>query len=271
MTRHIDLSQPSPRSAGFAGVGRAFKRAAVSQCHPRMLFALLLPFLVMFFGAILLLWLFWTPLTGWLAAEAARWDTLNRVDEWLLAVGVFSIKIWLVPLLACAILLPCAGALGLVVAAIVVMPLVLRHIVPRDYPGIAKRGRHTLAIGLWNAVWVMAVFALGWLLTLPLWLFPPMALLLSVFWWAFAFTLILRVDALADHASPEERRLLLKRHSLGFWAVGGICSLINLLPPAWIVLPVFSSLVFAHFGLDALTRLRQESGDTVILEPPRLP
>ena len=101
-------------------------------------------------------------------------------------------------------------------------------------------------------------FAAGWLLTLPLWLVPPMALILPVFWWAFAFSRMMRVDAIVEHASPAERRLLIQRHNGGFWVIGLICSLLNLLPPAWIILPVFSALVNAHYGLEALKRLREE-------------
>lgn len=63
------------RFAGPAGsVAQAFKRALVSQCHPSMLFAVLLPFLIALVGAFLLLWLFWTPLTDWLRVEASHWD-----------------------------------------------------------------------------------------------------------------------------------------------------------------------------------------------------
>src|SRR3546814_3106944 len=69
---------------------------------------------------------------------------------------------------------------------------------------------------------------------------------------------MLRVDAIVEHASPAERRILLERHNTGFWIIGLICALLNLLPPAWIILPVYSGLVYAHFGLEALRRLRQE-------------
>lgn len=115
-----------------------------------------------------------------------------------------------------------------------------------------------MAVSVWNAAWVSLVFAAGWVVTLPLWLVPPMAIVLHVLWWAFAFSRMLRVDAIVDHASPAERRVLLARHNLSFWGIGLICALINLLPPAWVVLPVYGSLVYAHFGLDALARLRGE-------------
>jgi len=252
-------SAPAQAVTLMAGVTRALKRAVLSQLHPRMLFALLLPFLITLLGAIVLVWLFWDPLTGWLEREVAGWSMVERADQWLVAVGIASLKLWLIPIAAVIILLPVSGLLGLVIAALCVMPMVIGHLEHRDYAGLGRQGRHALAAGLWNAAWVSAAFAAGWLLTLPLWLIPPMALLLSVFWWAFAFSRMMRVDALVEHASPAERRVLDRRHNAGFWLLGFILALINLLPPAWLVLPVFSALVYAHYGLDALQRLRRET------------
>src|SRR5690606_1804039 len=56
-------------AAGTAGIAQAFKRALVSQFHPNMLLAVLLPFVIALLGALLLLWLFWTPLTDWLNVQ----------------------------------------------------------------------------------------------------------------------------------------------------------------------------------------------------------
>ena len=245
-------------AAGTAGVAQAFKRALVSQCHPNMLLAILLPFVIALLGALLLLWLFWTPLTGWLDMQASEWAFVNDADAWMLGVGLFSLKLYLVPIVAVIILLPLSGILGLAIAAIFVMPLVLRHVSAREYVSVARQGRNATAYSVWNAIWVSCVFAAGWLLTLPLWLVPPVGILLSIFWWAFAFSRMMRVDAIVEHASPQERAILLKRHNTGFWVIGLVCALLNLLPPAWIILPVYAGLVNAHYGLEALRRLREE-------------
>ena len=80
---HTASADPSSRFASrldTTAVMRAFKRALVSQCHPTMLFAVLLPFLIALLGAFLL-WLFWSPLTDWLRVEASQWDVINRFDE----------------------------------------------------------------------------------------------------------------------------------------------------------------------------------------------
>lgn len=246
---------------GLAAVGVAFKRAVASQCHPKMLAALFLPFIIALLGAIVLLWAFWTPLTGWLNMQAADWEIVNQVDQWLVAIGLFSIKLYMIPILAAAILLPLSGILGLVIAAIFVMPIVLRHLEKREYLGVQRQGRFSTTVGAWNAVIVGILFAIGWVVTMPLWLIPPFAVLLPIFWWAFAFTRMLRVDAIVEHASPQERRLLWRRHNRQLWLIGFVLALLNLFPPAWLVLPVFSALVFAHFSLEALRQLR---GQTII-------
>ncbi|MFV0282298.1 MAG: EI24 domain-containing protein [Castellaniella sp.] len=256
---HQDLALRSPRSTdGLSLVGQAFRRAIASQLHPRMLAALFMPFAIAFLGAVLLLWFFWQPLTGWLDQEASTWGLFNTVDGWLVAIGLFSLKLWLVPLLAAGLLLPMAGILGLVIAAVFVMPIVLRHLERRDYQGLTRQGRNTTALGIWNAIWVGTLFCLGWLFTMPLWLIPPMALILPVFWWAFALNMMLRVDAMIEHASPTERRLLWRRHSRQLWLIAAGLAVVNLIPLFWLVMPVFSALVYAHFCLEAIRRLRAE-------------
>jgi len=241
---------------GLAAVATSFRRALVSQLHPKMLGAVLLPFVITLLGAIVLIWLFWSPLTGWLTERSAEWGVINTVDGWLLAIGLFSIKLYLIPLLAAGILLPMSGILGLIIAAVFIMPIVLGHLNRHNYSGLRRNGHNATVLSAWNAVWVGGLFIVGWLVTLPLWLFPPFAVFLPIFWWSFAITRMLRVDAVIEHADVEERRYLWKRHNRQWWLIGFCLALINLLPPAWLIMPVFSSLVFAHFGLETLRQHR---------------
>ena len=252
----IVVHDDAKRPAGLAAVTLAFKRALVSQLHPKMLMAVLLPFIIALLGAIVLLSLFWTPLTEWLNTQSADWGVVNTIDGWLLAIGLFSIKLYLIPLLAAGILLPMSGILGLIIAAVFIMPIVLGHVNKTHYPGVERKGQNATVVSAWNAAWVGGLFVVGWLVTMPLWLFPPFAVLLPIFWWAFAITRMLRVDAVVEHASTQERRFLWQRHNRQWWLIGSCLVLINLLPPAWLIMPVFSSLVFAHFGLEALRQHR---------------
>ena len=47
--------------------------------------------------------------------------------------------------------------------------------------------------------------------------------------------------------------------------LGLLCSVLNLLPHAWIVLPVFSALLFAHYGLAALQKARLSQPAPLVL------
>lgn len=246
-----------PPVTGVALVGQAFKRALVSQLHPKMLAALFLPFIIALLGAIVLLWGLWTPLTNFMNDHASDWAFVNSVDQWFITVGLFSLKVYLTPILAIGLLLPLAGLLGIVIAAVFVMPIVLRHIGTRDYPDVLRLGQHATAVGAWNALWVGVVFVLGWLLTMPFWLLPPLAILLPLFWWAYAFNRMLRVDALVEHATGPERRLLWRRHNGKYWLIGLLVAFLNFFPPAWLILPVFSALVFGHFSLEVLRQQRR--------------
>ncbi len=255
----VAIRDDRPAPTGLAAVAVSFKRARVSQLHPKMLGAVLLPFIITLLGAILLVWAFWAPLTEWLTVQSQDWGVVNTVDGWLLAIGLFSIKLYLIPLLAAGILLPMSGILGLIIAAVFIMPIVLGHLDKHDYRGLRRNGQNATALSAWNAVWVGGLFVVGWLVTLPLWLFPPFAVMLPIFWWTFAITRMLRVDAVVEHADVAERRYLWKRHNRQWWLIGFCLALINLVPPAWLIMPVFSSLVFAHFGLETL-RQRRLSG-----------
>lgn len=254
------IAAAAPSVTGVGLVGQAFKRALVSQLHPKMLAALFLPFIIAALGAIVLLWGVWTPLTNYMNTHASDWALVNTVDQWMIAVGLFSLKVYLTPVLAAVLLLPMAGILGIVIAAVFVMPIVLRHIGGRDYPDVVRQGQHATAVGAWNALWVGVIFVLGWVLTMPLWLIPPLAILLPLFWWAYAFNRMLRVDAMVEHATGPERRLLWRRHNGKYWLIGLLVSLLNFFPPAWLILPVFSALVFGHFSLEVLRQQRSALG-----------
>ena len=264
MQQQYSVSQPqTPRavSVGLSGVGQAFWRALVSQLHPRMLFALLLPFFIMLVGAILLLIFALSPLTQWINQMLNETSALITANAWLASMGLFSldaVNTWLVGFIVLMMLLPISGILGLTVAAIFVMPIVVTHVSRQHFPGLVLQGQHAFVVSVWNAVWVSVVFVLGWILTLPFWLFPPLGLLVSLLWWTFAFSRIMRIDAIVEHATTQERSLLIARHGTGFWTIGMCCALMNLVPPAWIFLPVFSGLIYTHYGLDALQRLRAE-------------
>src|SRR5690625_1458697 len=151
----------APGPLGMGAIGLAFKRALISQVHPKMLAALFLPFVIALLGAIVLLWAFWTPLTAWLDGQMSQWEMVNQLDQWLLAAGLFSIKVYMIPVLAAGLLLPLAGILCLVIAAVFVMPIVLRDVGKREYKNVRRQGPHAGAVCAWDAGSVRAAVIFG--------------------------------------------------------------------------------------------------------------
>lgn len=247
----------------------SYLSALRSQFQPRMLATILLPVVVGLVALVLTYFLFFGVLKSafvqWLETQAAIHNTdlwLHQAaahSEWLAAVmGWLSIKSLFATVLAMGVVLPFIAVLVLAVMAFAIMPIVVSHLRSRNYPHIERAGRHAGAFSMLNALKVIFVFCLGWLLTLPLWLIPSFAVLLPIFWWGYAFKGFLSADAIATYASPVERRIIFQRYRWDYWLLGLSMAVLSLIPFIWIVLPVFSALVFAHFTLRALVSLRAE-------------
>ena len=240
---------------------RALGRALVSQFHPRMLWLAIWPFLVAFLFWGVVAWLFRHDALGALYALAADLAWLNWIDAGFAFLGIDGVTRFLVPFIYLALVFAAMILTALLIIATVAMPTVVAHVSQRDYPNLArKRGGSIAGSGL-NALWVSIVFIVGFVLTIPLWLFAPLALLLPLLWWGWATSRMLRYDALVEHASAQERETLFDRHGKSFFVIGTTVSLLNFVPPLFFLVPILGGLAFTHFGLDALERLRRERGE----------
>ncbi|HLS16627.1 MAG TPA: EI24 domain-containing protein [Paenalcaligenes sp.] len=250
-------------------VAFSYLSALRSQFQPRMLLAILLPVVVGLAAFVLIYILFFgalkTNFAHWLETQAAVQNTdlwLQNAaahSEWVATMmGWLSLKSFFATVLAMGVVLPFIAVLVLAVMAFALMPIVVAHLRSRDYPDLVRAGRHAGVFSMVNALKVILVFCVGWLVTLPLWLIPPLAVLLPIFWWGYAFKGFLSADAIATHANSLERRLIFQRYRWDYWLLGLSMALLSLVPFFWIILPVFSALVFAHFTLRALSSLRTE-------------
>ena len=240
---------------------RAFLRAFRSQLHPAMLMLALLPF----FGALLIwggvLWWYWDVVTAMLREWLLAWSWFGWLSNTLTGMGLRDG--FLVPLFVFVLIFPLTILTAVLIAGMLAMPMILQHVCKRDYSGLVKQGEGILSTSLANALIAAMIFALGWLLTLPLWLIPPLALVLPFFWVAHLNLRVLRVDALVEHASPAELEFMLQHHSGRLWMLSIFCTLFCSIPLMWIVAPVFSGLAFAHYQLHALRGLRSQPAKTV--------
>jgi uncharacterized protein involved in cysteine biosynthesis len=243
-------------------VASALGRGLASQFTPRMLALLVLPFLVAIAFWILCAWFLWDPVTGWFQAVVFQGDGwMARGYRQVSPYGLGGLSTWIPNLFAFLLLVPIAIATALALIALLAMPMVIRHLGAQAYPDVRRRGSLALGATLWNVLTSVSVFLVGYLATLPLWLIPPLALVVPWLWWGWLTARLMRFDSLVEHAGGAERRALIRTDRRAYMLLGLSVAALNYIPPLFLVAPVLSALVFAHYSL---SRLREWRGS----EPP---
>ena len=242
-------------------IARALGRALVSQFHPRMLWLAVWPFLVALVVWGLLGVVFRAPAIAWLMDVTSASFLGVWVDHGMSMFGFDGGLSLIVGIVYIGLLFAAMVLTALLIIATIAMPTVVAHVGGRDYPALVRRTGGSYWGSLGNALWVSVVFVIGFVITIPLWLIAPLALLVPLAWWGWATSRMFRYDALVAHADGEERATLFARHGRAFFAIGTIVSLLNFVPPLFFLVPILGGLAFTHYGLHALERLRNERNE----------
>jgi len=186
----------------------------------------------------------------------------------------------LAPLIVIFAVTPLVVVLVLFFVAILMTPAIVNLVGKRRFPELERRnGASFLHSAVWSFV-SMVLALVAFVVTLPLWLIPPLILVLPPLIWGWLTYRVMTFDALADHASGDERRRIFREHRMwlllmgigtGYlgaapsivWASGWFfAAAFPILIPAaiWIytLVFVFSSLWFSHYCLAALAQLRTQ-------------
>lgn len=257
----------------------SFWRAVAYCLHPRVIFLSLLPLLLLILAAGGLGYFFWDDAVNnvFLWLESSEW--LASFTRWLQDMGMAGLKNALAPLLIIFAVTPLLVVVVLLFVALLMTPALVNLVGRRRFPALErKHGASFLRGALWSfGSTLLAVVAL--VVSIPLWLIPPLILLLPPLIWGWLTYRVMTFDALADHASEDERRrvfrgnrrwLLLMGIATGYlgaapsvvWASGWFfaAAFPILIPVAiWIYTLVFafSSLWFTHYCLAVLAQMRQ--------------
>lgn len=260
-------------------VANAYGRALLSQLHGKMLVLSILPFVLSVALWALLLWLGLQPLLDWLHMHFVDYEIFRSTSSWLEWLGLGMLKTVVVPFFAMLLLLPLMILTALVFIGVIAMPVIVRHVGGRHFAQLElKRGGSILG-GLGKALASFAVFVVAWLFTLPLYAFPPLAVLSSALLWGWLTSRVMSYDALADYASEEERRTIQHERRRELWTIGVISGAAGSLPAVlwvggaaiavvffpfllaasiwlYVLIFIFTGLWFEYFCLQALAELR---------------
>lgn len=220
--------------------------------EPRVLALGLLPPL-----AALLVWaaFAWALADDW-ARLVADWIATTPWLGWVADWGLASAFIWGSGIAALGLLLPVMLITAVLVIGIVAMPVIVPFVGQRHFPGLAMRRGGGFWASAWNSAVAAVIFAVLWVVTLPLWLTGIGALLLPLLLSAWFNRRVLAYDALAEHADAVELAGVLRAARGELFLLGFLLSLLLYVPFANLLMPVYAGLAFTHFGLARLARMR---------------
>ncbi len=258
----------------------SFWRAVAYCVRPRVVALSFFPLLLTVALALGLGYLYWDSALEWVRQSLETSMLVSSVSAWLQKAGVGNLKMVLAPVIVIFSVTPLIVFLSLLTVALLMTPALTSLVAERRFAELErKRGASLAASLLWSLVsTLLALLAL--VISIPLWLVPPLILVLPPLIWGWLSYRVMAFDALAEHASREERQEIFRRHRFWLLAIGVLSGLLGaapgvvwasgaLLAAAFVILVplaiwlytlvfAFSSLWFAHYCLAALQALRAE-------------
>jgi hypothetical protein len=259
--------------------------------RPRVILLSLLPLALMVLLAAGFGYFFWSASVAWTREALDAWPMLSSFWGWIGGLFSSDVPAMLAPLVVIFAATPLIVLVSLLIVAGMMAGPLTSLVAERRFPALErKKGASFLGSVLRSlAFTVLALVAL--VVSMPLWLIPPLVLILPPLIWGWLTYRVMSFDALAEHANPEERQALLRQHRLPLLTIGVLCGYLGAAPSIvwasgllfaaaffvlvplaiWIYTLVFafSALWFAHYCLDALAQLRLQRAAAV--PPPLLP
>jgi len=283
-------SLPFLKTLGYAFGMRlffdSFWRALAYCLMPRVIALSLLPLAMLLVLSLSWGYFYWSTTQDWVRDILNSWQVLQSMMDWLQLQGAGELQGVMVQLVVIFAITPVLVVISLLAVSLMMTPALVDLVVHRRFAHLAlKHGGTTVTSLAWTLGSTLAAL-LAMLISLPLWVVPPLMFVVPPWIWGWLSYRVMVFDALVSHASRDERMALGRKHRgwlliigvltgyLGalpslVWASGALfaAAFVLLIPLAiWIYALVFAftSLWFTHFSLGALEALRAES-DTVVM------
>ena len=261
----------------------SFWRAVMYCLHPRVIVLSILPVVIMGVLSLTLGYFYWESALAVVRGSLESYELVNAMVRWLGGIGLGSLSLVLAPALVLFLAIPVIVIATLLLVAVFMTPSMVALVASRRFAQLErKKGGSMLSSIVWSlGSTLLAVVALA--LSVPLWLVPPLILILPPLIWGWLTYRVMSYDALADHASREEREQLFRENRLPLLGIGMLSGYLGAAPSllwasgamfiamAPILVPLaiwiytlvfaFSSLWFAHYCLAALEQLRNRNSD----------
>jgi len=259
----------------------SFWRAAMYCLHPRVIALSVLPLVIMAVVSLGLGYFYWEAAVAAVRMNLESFALLDTMVRWLEGLGLSNLRLVLAPVLLLFLAIPVIVIVSLLFVAIFMTPAMVALVAERRFPALERKKGGSLLTSVFWSLGSTVLAAIALVLSIPLWLIPPLILILPPLIWGWLTYRVMSYDAMVDHASSEERRQIFKEHRSSLLGIGIISGYLGAAPSViWasgamfvalapVLVPIaiwiytlvfaFSSLWFTHYTLDALEQLRKKN------------
>ena len=228
----------------------------INMFHPRMLWLMVWPMLVSLaiWGAVAAV--LWTRLAIWLAGVLKPWVEpalgfvrLDFGDATMIAANVILFLLFV----------PLVYVTALLILGVFGMQKMVDYVAERSFPRLERRRGGSVAGSLGNGLAALGGMLGLFLVSLPLWLIPPLWPLIPLAILSWGNQRLLRYDALAEHADREEMARIFRERRGSLYVLGVLLALVAFVPLVQFLGPVVFGLAFIRYLLGVLIELRYGS------------
>lgn len=271
----------------------SFWRAGAYLLMPRVVGLSLLPLLIAVGVSLGLGYFFWEDAVYGVRAALESWSLVNAALLWLDGMFGPSFRTVVAPLIVVAMAVPVVVVFSLLLVALLMTPAIVSLVAERRFALLERKRGAALWQGVLYSLGCTLLALAALMATLPLWLIPPLVLLIPPLIWGWLTTKVMSYDVLSEHASKTERVALIRQHRWQLLLIGIVTGFLGAAPsllwavsaatlifaPLLIAVSVwlytlvfaFSALWFAHYALAALQAYRRETEVEVLPAAPPPP
>ncbi len=220
--------------------------------HPRMLWLMAWPMLValIVWGTVALA--LWVRTAAWLAgvitqytASAAAWVGIDIAGIALIAANIVLVLLFI----------PLVYLTALFILGIFGMNAMVDYVAARSFPQLERRHGGGAVGSALNAAGAFLGMLGLFLVSIPLWVVPPLWPVIPVLVLAWVNQRLLRYDAVAEHADRAEMKALFRERRGALYVLGLVMAIGAFVPLAGFLVPVAFGLGYIHYLLGALQKI----------------
>ena len=225
----------------------------INVFHPRMLWLMAWPMLVSLAVWVTVAFFLWSRLAVWIAELLKQWAA--PISGWA-PFDLGTAATFIANFMLLVLFFPLVYLTVLFILGIFGMDKMVNHVAAQMSPSPERRRGGGTAGSIWNGIVSLGGMVLAFLVSLPLWLVPPLGPIAVLGILSWVNQRLLRYDALAEHADKPEMQRIFRERRAGLYSLGLLLALAGYIPFLNLLAPVVFGLAFIRYLLGALQELR---------------